>query len=82
MFLIIFPTIVIMYIILFPLLIINGILHWCKESIPLIYILLVIISIPLKVPLAFIYLILHSILDSLNYSNINELENPEELMKF
>ena len=82
MFLIIFPIIIIIYIILFPLLIINGILHWFKENISLIYVLLVIISIPIKVPLAFIYLILHSILDSLNYANINELENPEELMKF
>jgi len=71
-----------MYIILFPLIIINGILHWFKENIPLIYILLVIISIPIKVPLAFIYLILHSILDFFNYSKINELENPEELIKF
>ena len=82
MFLIIYPIIIIIYIILFPLLIINGILHWFKENISLIYVLLVIISIPIKVPLAFIYLILHSILDSLNYANINELENPEELMKF
>lgn len=71
-----------MYIILFPLLVINGILQWCKENIPLIYILLVILSIPIKVPLAFIYLTLHSILDFLNYSKIDELENPEELIKF
>lgn len=71
-----------MYLILFPLLIINGILQWFKDNISIIYILLVIISIPIKVPLAFIYLILYSILESLNYSKINELENPEVLMKF
>ncbi len=71
-----------MYIILFPLLIINGILHWFKENIPLIYMVLVVVSIPVRIPLALIYLIFHSILDSLNYSNIDELENPDELMKF
>ncbi|SFC44877.1 hypothetical protein SAMN05421876_1276 [Kaistella jeonii] len=71
-----------MYLILFPLLIINGILQWFKDNISIIYILLVIISIPIKVPLAFMYLILYSILESLNYSKINELENPEVLMKF
>ena len=71
-----------MYLILFPLLIINGILQWFKDNISIIYILLIIISIPIKVPLAFIYLILYSILESLNYSKINELENPEVLMKF
>ena len=71
-----------MYLILFPLLIINGILQWFKDNISIIYILLIIISIPIKVPLAFIYVILYSILESLNYSKINELENPEVLMKF
>ncbi|KIA82312.1 hypothetical protein OA86_15100 [Kaistella jeonii] len=77
-----FIIVLFMYLILFPLLIINGILQWFKDNISIIYILLVIISIPIKVPLAFMYLILYSILESLNYSKINELENPEVLMKF
>lgn len=60
-----------------PLIILNGILQWFKENLWLIYLVLVIISIPVKLPLAFIYLILYSILEHFNYSKINDLESPE-----
>ena len=70
------------YIVMFPLILINGILSWFKEHIALVYMVLIIPSILLTLPLAFIYLVIYSILESLNYSDIDSMESPEKLMKF
>ncbi len=77
-----FLIVLIAHILLFPLIIINGILGWIKENISLVYVIFVILSIPIKIPLAFMYLVLYSILEHFNYSKVEQMENPEEIIKY
>lgn len=75
-----FLILILMCLFLFPLLLINVILSWFKEYFNILYVVLVFITIPLRASLVFIYGVFYSILESLNYSGIDSLENPDDLL--
>lgn len=64
-----------------PLVIVKSILDWIKEHISLLYLLLLIPILVIYMPVVFSYLLIYSALESLNYSQINSLVSPEDLMK-
>jgi hypothetical protein len=68
-----------MYLVLYPLLIINGFLDFFRD-LKILFIVLVLITMPLRASLVFIYGILYSILESLNYSKFDSLESPDDLL--
>ncbi len=64
-----------------PLVIVKSILDWIKKHISLLYLLLLIPILVIYMPVVFSYLLIYSALESLNYSQINSLVSPEDLMK-
>jgi hypothetical protein len=65
-----------------PLTILHSLLSWLKDNLVLLFIILLILSIPIYIPIAFCYLILYSILESFDYSEIGNLDNPEDYFKY